>query len=798
MSKKTLIIAEKPSVARDIAAALGGFSKKEQWLESDYAVVSSGIGHLVTLTVPEAKDVPPGFTSLPILPKFFKTEVIPRTKDQFVLLKKLMGRSDISTIVNACDAGREGELIFRLIYDHAGCKKPIERMWLQSMTTDAIVSAWKTKAPGVRYNNLSDAARCRSESDWIVGINGSRAASSLRRASMPVGRVQTPTLAILVHRESEIKNFVPEDFFEIHGTFLTQAGRYVGKWIDQSSKGDAPGRFATKESAQKIVSKCAGKNPSEIRESAKQSSSQAPKLFDLTTLQREANKKFKLSAKQTLDIAQALYEKHKVTTYPRTDSSSLPEDYIENTKGIIHKFENTQYKDHAERISKNAWVKPNKRIFDNSKISDHFAIIPTGTIPSSLNETESKIFDLIVKRFLAAFHPAAQYSITTRLTIVENETFRSTGKVLISEGWMAVYGHDTSDKTPPLCAITKDEKISTEKIETVALQTTPPSRFTEASLLSAMEGAGKFVENDELRETLKERGIGTPATRAAIIEGLLATVTGQGKPKEPYVVREGKQQFLVPTELGMSLVAFLEASGVEALTSPAMTGEWEQKLREMEHGRYARNQFMAEIGEITTTMIQKMKNSGTKTSFTSSESYLTDIPCPKCGKHMTDTGKTMNCDCGYVFWKTIAERRLSEEEIRILFTKKITPTLDGFINKSKKKFSTKLKLNEEGKIIFEFDNTFSTNKVVLPNVKCPVCGAPINIVSGKFNFYSCEKKCITVWKTIAGREMSDQEVSELIARGKTEKLDGFISKAKKKFSAVVELTPDGKTSFVFD
>jgi DNA topoisomerase-3 len=802
---KTLIIAEKPSVARDIASALGGFSKQKDWLESSSAIISSGIGHLVQIDVPEARDTGRDFDSLPIIPKQFSLVTIPNTKSQFNLLKTLMKRADVDRVVNACDAGREGELIFRLIYEHAGCKKPMQRMWLQSMTADAIREAWQKKEPGEKYNNLADAAKCRSEADWIVGINGSRAVSRLRRAAMSAGRVQTPTLAILVHRELEIQNFVPKDFWEINATFATEAGFYTGKWFRGAAKTteeeEAGSRFFDRASADAIVAKCRGVNPSSVKDDSKRSSSAAPKLFDLTTLQREANKRFKFAAKRTLDIAQALYEKHKATTYPRTDSTALPEDYVDKAREVVKTFVGTDYKPHAERILSNAWVKMDKRIFDNSKISDHFAIIPTGTRPSGLSSDEAKIYDMIVRRFLAAFHPSAVYNITTRITIVADETFKSSGKVLIEEGWLAVYGQDAGDKTPILTPVKTGEQVRTEKVEAVAMQTKPPARYTEATLLGAMEGAGKFVEDDDLRSAMKERGLGTPATRAATIETLLNDKGSNGQRKEPYVTREGKQQHLVPTGKGIGLVRFLEENGIYALTSPATTGEWEQKLRMMEKGKAKRLEFMQEIAQMTRDMINAMRSGNGNSSFAAAEGgKATKFVCPSCGKPITASSRTMDCSggCGFKLWLTVAGRTLSEAEAGALLTQKVTPMLQGFTSKKGKKFSAALKLNDEGKVDFLFEENNSGAAEVLPNTKCPSCRGPILIRKGNYPCYSCEKKCITLWKGLAGREFSDQEAAQLITYGKIEKLEGFVSKKKTKFSAALTMDAAGKVSFVFE
>ena len=679
---KMLIVAEKPSVAREIAAALGGFSKVENWLESSSAVVSSGIGHLIEIHAPEAATAGRDLASLPVIPARFELRPIERTKAQFHMLSKLMRRDDVSQVVNACDAGREGELIFRLIYEHAGCRKPMKRMWLQSMTADAIRDAYRSMRSGAEFDALSDAAKCRSEADWLVGINGSRGVTRLREQQtrnyemMTAGRVQTPTLAILVHREQEIKNFVPKDYWEVHATFAAQAGNYVGKWFSASAPvetttedeeavtaGGAGGRFWDKSQAEAIVAKCRGVSPSSVKDESKTAISAPPRLFDLTTLQREANKRFKFSAKKTLDIAQSLYEKHKVTTYPRTDSTALPEDYVEKTKDVMGTFAGSVYAKHADRVMSNGWVRQEKRIFDNSKITDHFAIIPTGTHPSGLDEAEKKIYDLVVRRFIAAFHPPAEYKVTTRITLVAGESFKSSGKVLVKRGWLEVYDHqDDDDKTPSLCFIAAGEAVRNISVDAKTMQTKPPTRYTEATLLSAMEGAGKLIEDSDLRDAMKERGLGTPATRAATIEGLVLDKDGKGNPKEPYVVREGKAHHLVPTGKGIGLIHFLESNGVEMLTSPRMTGEWEQKLRQMEKGQYSRQVFMSEIAQMTTHIIDVIRQK--VGSLPATEVRMLDVACPKCSGKVAATQRTFECKdgCGFKLWRNICQHNLTEAE----------------------------------------------------------------------------------------------------------------------------------------
>lgn len=820
---KMLIIAEKPSVAREIAAALGGFSQVENWLESPTAIVSSGIGHLVEIHAPEAMTAGKDLASLPVIPARFELQAIAKTKAQFSLLNKLMKRDDVNQVVNACDAGREGELIFRLIYELANCRKPMKRMWLQSMTTESIREAFRTMRPGSDFDALSDAARCRSEADWLIGINGSRGITRLRERQtqswtmMTAGRVQTPTLAIIAHRETEIKMFVPKDFWEVHATFGAQAGTYVGKWFSPSAPvsqdseeigvANAGSRFFDKSQADAIVSKCRGVAPSSVKDESKTTTSAPPKLFDLTTLQREANKKFKFSAKKTLDIAQALYEKHKATSYPRTDATALPEDYVEKAKEVMGTFSGSAYAEHAGRVLENGWVKQEKRIFDNSKISDHFAIIPTGARPSGLDDSESKIYDMVVRRFIAAFHPAAEYNLTTRISVVSGESFKTTGKVLLKRGWLEVYGQQAGDdKTPALCAVAAGEQVSTDSVESKAMQTKPPSRFTEATLLSAMEGAGKLVDDDELREAMKERGLGTPATRAATIEGLLSDKDGTGRPKEPYITREGEEQHLVPTKNGSGLIQFLDTNGIESLTSPRMTGEWERKLRQMEKGEYRRDVFMAEISEMTHSIINVIRTKAGEVPAAAQRTLA--VPCPKCGGDVISGQRVFECKslCGFSFKREIASRDLSDGEAEILFKNREIKQLDGLISKAKKKFSAGLKLNAEFMVEFVFEERPAIGCVdgnghdaSILGVPCPKCGGAIVIRGGDYAQYVCEKGDFKLWKVVAGRTLSDTEVTTLIRDGELSSMNGFISpRTKGKFSAGLRLSSDKtKAEFVY-
>ncbi|MEM0897703.1 MAG: DNA topoisomerase, partial [Verrucomicrobiota bacterium] len=554
---KTLIIAEKPSVATDLSKALtktlGKFEKKGKsrdstHFENDSALITSAVGHLVELkmpTGPNGKNLPWKFDVLPAIPKEFELQPIEQSEGRLKHVLRLAKSKNVDRIVNACDAGREGELIFQYIMDIGNIDKPVQRLWMQSMTTGAIQEAWNDLRAGEEMNNLSDAAKCRSESDWLVGLNSTRALTCFRSRHggfniTAAGRVQTPTLAILAKREREIQAFVPEPYAEVHAEFSVAAGLYEAKWInpdwkkDESKPHGRAERIWDKDRAYAIRDRCLGKTGS-IEEEKKPQKQIAPQLYDLTTLQREAP----FTAKNTLSLAQALYERHKMLTYPRTDSRYLPEDYLGNvvqtTKDLAGS--NLAVAKWAEDSIRNNRIAPQKRVFNNAKVSDHFAIIPTGRVVK-LTEAEQKLYDMVVKRFIAVFFPHAEFEVTKRLTTIdhgsEKDIFRTDGKILITPGWLAVYGREpgVASGKDELVPVDPGESAKTESVEVEEKETNPPPRYNESTLLSAMEGAGKLVDDEELREAMSERGLGTPATRAAIIEGLL---------RQKYLARDGRE-----------------------------------------------------------------------------------------------------------------------------------------------------------------------------------------------------------------------------------------------------------------
>jgi DNA topoisomerase III len=822
---KTLIIAEKPSVANDIAKSLGGFTKHDEYFESDNYVLSSAVGHLVEIAAPEEYDVKRGkwsFANLPMIPPHFALNPIQKTESRLKLLNKLLKRKDVGSIINACDAGREGELIFRLIVQYAKAKQPVQRLWLQSMTPGAIREAFTHLRDDEEMLPLADAARCRSEADWLIGINGTRAMTAFNSKEggfylTTVGRVQTPTLSIVVEREEKIKQFQSRDYWEVKAEFVCAAGIYEGRWLDTKFKKDEADpeqraeRLWSKTAADSIVAACRGK-PGNVSEESKPSTSMAPALFDLTSLQREANARFGFSAKNTLGLAQALYERHKVLTYPRTDSKHLPEDYLGTVKQTLESLGeiNNYYPFSAQILNKN-WVKPNKRIFDNTKISDHFAIIPTGQLPKSLSEPEQKLYDLVVRRFMAIFFPAAEYLVTTRFTEVSGHQFKTEGKILTTPGWLSVYGKEAVDPNAKegetsgtLVAVAAGEKVKTDKIEPHALVTKPPARYSEATLLSAMEGAGKFVDDEELRDAMAGKGLGTPATRAAIIEGLL---------NEKYLIREGRE--LIPTAKAFQLMTLLRGLGVAELTAPELTGEWESKLARMERGEISREAFMREIAQMTQTIVKRAKEYDNDTIPGDYATLAT--PCPNCGGVVKENYRRFACTkCEFSISKVPGGRQFEVPEVEELLAQRTIGPLQGFRSKMGRPFAAILKISHDAdasnyKLEFDFGQSNLDDESAepvdfsaqTPLGACPKCG------SGVYEMglaYVCEKTVarpkacdFRSGRIILQQEILPEQMVKLLNEGRTDLLPGFVSqRTRRPFKAYLARGADGKVSFEFE
>lgn len=812
---KALIIAEKPSVASDIAKALGGFAKKEDYFESDRYVLSSAVGHLLELCLPEGVEVKRGkwtFAHLPVIPKHFDLRPIEKSEQRLKVLLRLIKRKDVDGLINACDSGREGELIFRYIVQFAKAKQPIQRLWLQSMTPAAIREGFSALREGTTLQPLADAAVCRSESDWLVGINGTRAMTAFNSKSggfqlTTVGRVQTPTLDIVVEREEKIRKFVPRDYCELHATFAAKAGEYAGRWFDEKfvrdKKENDPDlkaeRIWDRQKAEAIRAKCVGQ-PGVVTEESKPSTQLSPLLYDLTSLQRDANGRFGYSAKNTLGLAQVLYERHKVLTYPRTDSRALPEDYIGTVKNTLEMLSDTPYGQFAGEILRKEWLRPNKRIFNNAKISDHFAIIPTSLAPKNLSEHEQKLYDLVTRRFLAVFYPAAEFLVSTRITRVKEEAFKTEGKVMIHAGWMNVYGREAQgeEQGPRLAPVQPNETVNTLKIDIAATQTKPPPRYNEATLLSAMEGAGKLVEDEELREAMSQKGLGTPATRATIIEGLI---------NEKYIIRNLRE--LQPTAKAFSLITLLRGLGVSELSSPELTGDWEFKLKQMERGQLARPEFMREIQEMTRQIVQKAK--GFESDTVPGDFGEVKVPCPKCGGDIKENYKKFQCQkCDFALWKIVAGRQFEIPEIEELISKRTVGPLQGFRSKLGKPFAAIVKLTPELKPEFDFGNPDSGDEAAAKAVdfsgqeplgKCPQCGSPV-YENGMY--YVCEKAArregctFRTGKIILQRTIDREQVQKLLAGGRTDLIDKFISRKGRPFKAFLVIGKEGKVGWEFE
>jgi DNA topoisomerase-3 len=776
-------------------------------------VLSSAVGHLLELRAPEQYDVKRGkwtFTHLPVIPPHFDLAPIARSEARLKVLMKLLKRKDVGTLINACDAGREGELIFRYIVQAAKARQPVHRLWLQSMTPAAIREAFAQLRTDDEMLPLADAARSRSEADWLVGINGTRAMTAFNSKEggfylTTVGRVQTPTLAIVTEREDKIRKFVSRDYWEVRATFEAKAGRYEGRWFDpEFKKGDDPDARAERvwdeKKAAAIAAVCQGKRGIATEES-KPSTQLSPLLFDLTSLQREANSKFGFSAKTTLSIAQALYERHKVLTYPRTDSRALPEDYL----GVVRKTMDVlateaPYREFAKKAVKQGWVKPNKRIFDNAKISDHFAIIPTLQTPKHLSEVEAKLYDLVVKRFLAVFFPAAEYLVTTRITEIEGHSFKTEGKVLIEPGWLAIYGREAVEEQGSLPKITQGESVLAIETQSVPLATRPPARYTEATLLSAMEGAGKLMEDDDLRLAMAGKGLGTPATRSAIIEGLI---------DQRYIVRDGKD--LRPTRKAFDLMTLLKGLDIEDLTAPELTGEWEHKLALMERGKLKRDLFMKEIARMTKMIVDRAKSYQSDTVPIEDPATLT-TPCPKCGGTVAENYRRFACTkCDFSIGKHPGSRTFEVEEVEQLLRERTIGPLQGFISKMGRPFAAVLKITPEYKLEFDFGQSSGDDgnsepvdfSGQTPLGACPKCGSR---VFEQPMSYLCEKSfgpgrtCdFRSGRVILQQAIDREQMQKLLTEGRTDVLRGFVSnRTRRKFSAFLVRKPDGTTGFEFE
>ena len=716
---KTLIIAEKPSVGRDLVRVLpGAFTKSEGYLEGPEHVVTWAVGHLVQLAEPDEYDdrfKKWRMADLPIVPEHFKLVVRDeRSKKQMNVVKRQLGREDVDTVVNACDAGREGELIFAYLYEKAAAKKPVRRLWLNSMTKKAIEDAFSSLRPASELATLEAAARSRSEADWIVGMNATRAATIRLRSSfdgaVSLGRVQTPTLAILARREEEIRAFKPEPYWIVDATFGTLEAEprvYEGRY-----HAGANPRLKTAAEAEAVVSDCTGQTGEITKLETSERKERAPLLYDLTSLQRDANSRFGFSARRTLAAAQRLYEDHKALTYPRTNSRFITSDMVGDIKPIASLLGGEREYAAASKYVLGLDVLPLGRVVNDAKVTDHHAIIPTRAERHPLDkmsEDDLRIYDLVVRRFLAVFHPEAVFENTRVETTVAAHVFRTRGKVMLVPGWRGVYGEvadaDASAKSEEdegreqqLPKLERGEHVNVREVALEEKETQPPRRYSEGALLAAMETAGKLVDEEELREAMKDSGIGTPATRAAIIERLLQV---------GYIERDARA--LVVTEKGLNVIRLL---GEHALTSPTLTGDWESRLAKIETGADSREAFMADIVKFAESTVGEL------------DTKLKDVripranlgPCPVCGRDIVENRKGYSCwsrddpGCGFVIWKAKAGKQLPVAVARELIkTGRTEKAVTGFKGRSGKSFRARLALaqNDEGKWRVEFDEPWA-------------------------------------------------------------------------------------------
>lgn len=861
-SGKWLVITEKPSVAADIAKALGGFEKKSEYYESDSYYMTWAVGHLVELLSPE--DLDPKYKrwllqDLPILPERFEYKPKDGQKERLDTIKSLANRSQVVGLINACDAGREGELIFRELYDFSGVKKPMRRLWLQSMTQDAIRNGFKGLRDGKDYENLGDAARCRAESDWLIGMNATRAVTrrlkpkAQKGVSWSVGRVQTPTLALIVKREAEILKHRPEPYWTIEGRFSTETHEYSGQWFDPQFKRpqvddedaavrEKEDRIFSKQQLDKILAELnAGKLGATASETRKESKEIAPQLFDLTTLQREANRRFGMPASRTLQAAQRLYEKHKILTYPRTDSKNLPEDYLDNVMGILRKYGDSKLDvaGVSRRILSRGLLNKD-RVFNNKGISDHFAIIPTGELPATnLEGDDQRIFDLVVKRFLAAFMPPAVWAKVERITKVSDHQFRTRVSDLQEQGWREVYGKDSEDESslPKLHSQNPNAVVGVkaEDLQSNENATKPPPRLTEAKLLSLMEHCGRTVDDEDIADALRDKGIGTPATRADIIENLIG---------KEYVARSGKA--LRATSKGMRLLDVLNRVPVDGLASVALTGEMEFSLKQMERGAKSRRDFMKEMADYTKEIVEKTRSFDYEALY-SRESALG--PCPACKKGTVyESFWGYKCDqkddCNFIIWKEKNQRYLDRSIVSDLLKSKTIGPVE-FTTLSGSTYSSFLTATEKGVV---FSDETGNPMEALPGAEVKVLheetlpetflALPGRLIETE-NAYMCEfgvaqeestaskngdeakkpsrkkstKTSTTARKTVAkkpkklmarmpkvlcGHTVSREEFKSFVLTGVTPPITDFKSKKGRPFAASLHLKTNGNFEFKFE
>ena len=845
---KSLIITEKPSVARDIAGALGDFAEQEGYWESEGYVMTFAVGHLFELLEPEELDEKFKrwtLDVLPIIPVRFEIKKKKGQSERIRIIEKLLERKDVDRVINACDAGREGELIFREIVGFLGNRKPIVRLWLQSMTQTAIREGFSKLLPGAELEPLGQAAECRAYSDWLIGMNATRALtkrlkSRKERSAWSAGRVQTPTLALLVEREFQVLAHVPRSYWRVTASFDHDGSAYTATWYDPDFQSDdddqrKDDRIFDEQRAQAIVEAVRGR-AGVAGETRKPSREAAPPLFDLTALQREANARFSWSARRTLGAAQRCYEVHKLLTYPRTDSRCLPNDYREKVNQVLHSYAAAKAGSPAAEFAPfarhllDAGLQNSERVFNDAGVSDHFAIIPTGVLPrGELRGDDRRLYDLVLRRFLGAFHPPALWERVERITEVSGERFRSRSRTLVEPGWRTVLANGGNGEDETLPALRKGEnttsgvEIRTTAIEADPDQTKAPARITEARLLSLMENAGKWLEDEELAAALHEKGLGTPATRADIIENLIA---------KGYAVRLGKA--LRPTVKGIRLIDTLKRIHIDRLASAELTGEIERHLTEVERGGRTQAQFLDEMKEYASEIVERAR------SFEYEEVYATDPslgPCPRCERPVYESAWFYRClpvpdvepddDCPMRFWKDTAGRYLDRAAVEALLRDGHTGVLDGFTARNGRTYrgsievdreQWKLSVNSEGWNEEAASDQPEYEVNTEPLGRCPICDE-FDVVETPTQFACAErlkeqteeepppekgkkrkkpKVCgFVMSRTVCKREITREEFLVYLRTGKTDLLESFTSRFGRPFSATLVLKESGRHGFEF-
>ena len=857
---KALVITEKPSVARDITQAIGGFTEHEDgaYWENDDFVVTFAVGHLLELLPPE--EVDERFkrwtlADLPIIPETFSLKKKKGQSDRIRTIQKQLERDDVDRLINACDAGREGELIFREIVKFLGSDKPIERLWLQSMTQAAIVRGFEDLRPDDQLLGLAAAAECRAYSDWLIGMNATRALtkrlkSRKERTAWSAGRVQTPTLAILVDREAVVLAHVPRPYWRVVARFDHAGNEYEGTWFDPAFEaGDddeaRDDRIFDEARAAAIV-QAVTSGAGEARETRKPSRETAPPLFDLTSLQREGNRRFSWSARRTLGAAQRCYEAHKLLTYPRTDSRCLPNEYRDTVQAVLGSLAELkgdapggEFAVHAQRLLDDG-LQNTERTFDDEKVSDHFAIIPTGQAPpEGLTGDDKRLFDLVMRRFLGSFHPPAVWERVERVTEVESESFRTRARALVEPGWRAVLPATEDEEQPttvPALATGQDEAVGvavrTEGVESTAEETKPPPRYSEGRLLSLMENAGKQVDDEQIAAALHEKGLGTPATRAEVIENLIA---------KGYAARVGKG--LRPSVKGIRLIDTLKRVNIARLASPALTGEIEMHLGEVEAGTRKSEDFIQEMKDYACEIVEIAR------TFEYDEIYggLPALgPCPSCGRDVYEQTWFYRCeeeperdpDCTMRFWKDTSGRYMDRRTIATLLKDGVTGTLDGFTARNGRTYKGHLELDrDEWKVLVRSEgwNEESANEIpeydvnTEPLGQCPVCKEH-DVVETPTQFVCAGRRAIeeeadreeeeakktddaprrkaaraarkaacpyVFPRTVCKREIERDEALAYLKDGRTELLTDFTSRFGRPFSAILFLKENGRHGFEF-